>query len=261
MYPFQPKQTYKRREVKQIVGLPEERMLGGNWDTGYVRHGDDHFVFVNVGTAGNVGPDYPNEWVGESRLRWYGKSSTTQDSPSIRAMVRSVGNVYVFWRTDNRDPFEFAGLGFPLTIDRERPVEVVWDIRAPHAPSVEDFGPLEVQDVVAPAADAVFTEGRPRVYASWRYERNRKAREVCIRHYGPRCFVCGFDYEARYGPLGKDFIHVHHLVPLHLIGTSYKVHAIDDLRPLCANCHEMIHRRDPMLSIRELQDIIRVRAA
>jgi len=34
--------------------------------------------------------------------------------------------------------------------------------------------------------------------------------------------VCGFDFERRYGDLGKDCIHVHHLVPLYEIRKAYK---------------------------------------
>jgi hypothetical protein len=53
------------------------------------------------------------------------------------------------------------------------------------------------------------------------FERNPRAREACIRHYGHRCAVCNFSFRETYGPLGEDFIHVHHLVELASIRTEY----------------------------------------
>ena len=85
------------------------------------------------------------------------------------------------------------------------------------------------------------------------FERNAVAREACIKHYGYRCAVCSFKFDDMYGSLGRDFIHVHHLVELSTIRTEYNVDPIRDLRPVCANCHAMLHRRSPALSIEELQ--------
>lgn len=91
-----------------------------------------------------------------------------------------------------------------------------------------------------------------------RYERNRQARIKCIAHYGSRCVVCGFDFEKTYGQLGKNKIHVHHLVPLSKIQVEYEVDPIRDLRPVCPNCHLIIHSRREPLSIEEIQRLIAV---
>ena len=45
-----------------------------------------------------------------------------------------------------------------------------------------------------------------------------------------------------YGEIGKDFIHVHHLIPLNEIGKEYIVDYKNDLIPVCPNCHAMLHR-------------------
>jgi len=34
---------------------------------------------------------------------------------------------------------------------------------------------------------------------------------------------------------------VHHLVPISKIGKKYRVDPIKDLRPVCPNCHAVIH--------------------
>lgn len=80
--------------------------------------------------------------------------------------------------------------------------------------------------------------------------------ERCIDHYGTNCFVCGFNFGKVFGRLGEGFIHVHHLQPLSEIGREYEVDPIKDLRPLCPNCHAMIHRRSPPLAIDDLENVL-----
>ena len=89
------------------------------------------------------------------------------------------------------------------------------------------------------------------------YERNTKARQKCIEHYGCICAACGFDFEASYGEIGRGFIHVHHVKPLSEIGAQYQVNPIQDLRPVCPNCHAMLHMQSPAMSIEELKELIK----
>ena len=89
------------------------------------------------------------------------------------------------------------------------------------------------------------------------YERNPQARRECLKHWGYRCAVCNFDFAATYGDLGKCYIHVHHLTPLSESGgESRETSPIDDLRPVCPNCHAMLHRESPPVSIERLQEIM-----
>jgi predicted HNH restriction endonuclease len=101
-----------------------------------------------------------------------------------------------------------------------------------------------------------YTEGRLNYVHAVGYERNRVARNECIKHYGCRCAVCGFDFESVYGEIGKGFIEVHHIVPIHERGGEYYVDPIKDLRPLCSNCHSMLHRLRPALSVENLRDYL-----
>lgn len=89
-----------------------------------------------------------------------------------------------------------------------------------------------------------------------RFERNAQARRICIQHYGCKCYACNVILEDIYGERAKDFIHVHHIVPLRKIGKRYKLNPIKDLRPLCPNCHAVIHRYKPEIEIDELKQII-----
>jgi predicted HNH restriction endonuclease len=105
--------------------------------------------------------------------------------------------------------------------------------------------------------DGPYIEGAAETVVVNKFERNQDARDACIGHYGITCQACGFDFEASYGSVGKGFIHVHHVVPLSEIGSSYSVDTIKDLRPVCPNCHAMIHRRSPPLSVEELSKLLR----
>ena len=91
-----------------------------------------------------------------------------------------------------------------------------------------------------------------------RYERNRSARKTCIEKWGPKCAACGFDFEAVYGVIGQGFIHVHHLTPIATIKMEYQLDAHNDLRPVCPNCHSMLHRRTPPYTIDELKAFLRL---
>jgi len=102
------------------------------------------------------------------------------------------------------------------------------------------------------------TEGTKRSRLVTTYERNPKAREECLRHHGTTCHVCGFLFEQQYGPIGKGFIHVHHVVPVSEIKQEYEVNPAKDLFPVCPNCHAMLHKRTPPYTIAELKEMITV---
>lgn len=85
-----------------------------------------------------------------------------------------------------------------------------------------------------------------------RYERDAAARSAAIAHYGCKCCVCGFNFEKKYGKLGHGFIHVHDVVDLASIGAEYVVDPVKDLRPVCPNCHAMLHTEKPAMQIDQL---------
>ncbi len=88
------------------------------------------------------------------------------------------------------------------------------------------------------------------------YERNPRARRICLEHYGSICSICKFDFGAVYGESARGFIHVHHLTPLSEIGIEYVLDPVRDLRPVCPNCHAVIHLGGVTLSIDEVTELI-----
>lgn len=105
-----------------------------------------------------------------------------------------------------------------------------------------------------------FTEGTVRKVISLRYERDPRAKHQCLKHYGFDCQVCGMNFQERYGAIGKDFIHVHHVWPVSKRRGSYKVDPIKDLVPLCPNCHSMAHKRENPFTVEELKEMLRQKA-
>ncbi|NRD51142.1 HNH endonuclease [Corallococcus exiguus] len=105
-------------------------------------------------------------------------------------------------------------------------------------------------------AGAPFIEGAARQVLVNRYERDPGARRACIAHYGPACVVCGFSFAAVYGPLAEGFIHVHHLSSLAEIGGAYVVDPVADLRPVCPNCHAVIHLGGVTRKIEDVKQLV-----
>jgi 5-methylcytosine-specific restriction protein A len=142
---------------------------------------------------------------------------------------------------------------------RDRPLEDVWnairDFVSPDAGQVpeEILADLAADDTPLLADVRARTEGDRLVVLSFRSERDPALRAAALRLHGLACVVCGFDFEARYGPWGAGFAEVHHVVPLSAAGAPRETNPLTDLAVVCANCHRMIHRRrGRVLSVSEL---------
>lgn len=123
-----------------------------------------------------------------------------------------------------------------------------------------DSNPLSLPalpDIDLPPAE---TEGATRLVSHLRRERNQaivEAKKAATLNANGRlcCEVCGFDFLATYGVLGEGFCEVHHLVPLSAVTESVTT-TLDALAVLCSNCHRIIHRSTPMLSVAELSKVV-----
>lgn len=112
------------------------------------------------------------------------------------------------------------------------------------------FAPEEVNP------QAIYLEGMPVQVVSNKYKRNRKAHKICLQHWGYSCAVCNFNFEQVYGEIGKNFIHVHHEVQISKVGKGHAIDPKRDLKPVCPNCHAMLHSKKEALSIDELRLLI-----
>lgn len=107
--------------------------------------------------------------------------------------------------------------------------------------------------------DAVHNEGSVRRIEVNRYERDAQARLECIAAHGTTCCACGFSFESAYGEEASGYIHVHHIQPLSEIGGEYVVDPVKDLRPVCPNCHAVLHLGGQCWSIEEVKQMLKGR--
>lgn len=138
-------------------------------------------------------------------------------------------------------------------------VETVLSIQLPRPSYASNNGILQQLAPLPDELDEVpsFLEGARYQVTVNAYERDPRARQLCIAKHGSACVICGFTFGAVYGTVAEGFIHVHHLRPLSEIGKEYEVDPIEDLRPVCPNCHAVLHRRQPAFSIDEVKAFLK----
>lgn len=132
---------------------------------------------------------------------------------------------------------------------------------ARYAPG-SDFEPGSMRDeLVPPTEDDLEGVDEGGLYLRQHLVRERdrglrKRKVDSVRKAGETlaCEVCGFDFGFVYGEHGRDYCEVHHRTPLHESGQTKT--KLEDLAILCANCHRMIHRRNPWLSVEELSELV-----
>ncbi|MBW4565703.1 MAG: HNH endonuclease [Mojavia pulchra JT2-VF2] len=170
--------------------------------------------------------------------------------PEIQNLINPKVKKYIFIRSSNTEPFTYVGLGQAKSFEETSPFKIIWKFI-----DEDEVNPIRFPEEVTETQ--TYIEGSTKQITVNVYERNPDARQKCIKHYGVICHVCEFSFERVYGVIGEDYIHVHHLKPLSEIGKEYELDPIKDLRPVCANCHAMLHRKRPAYTIDELKSIIR----
>jgi 5-methylcytosine-specific restriction protein A len=236
---------YSKKDIYRELCVPVEKQRG-NWDTGYTQYENKWYLFVNIDASGRTGHDYQNEKLG-NKYKWYGKGGSKLTHPSIQSLLSPNARVCLFYRYDSRNEFIYGGEVLAETYKDNSPVEVIWK------PIIHKSGTTYYPDEIREPLS--YFEGTQTAILVNRYERSKEARDKCIEFYGVSCSVCNFNFEKEYGELGRGYIHVHHLVPLASISKSYELDPIKDLRPVCPNCHSMLHKLSPPLSISELVKI------
>lgn len=100
--------------------------------------------------------------------------------------------------------------------------------------------------------DETITEGNVKTSVSKRYLRSIKLRNAAIEHFSHNgsisCDCCGFEFKSFYGEkYGVSCIEIHHLRPIFQYPSSSITQTIDaalqNLMPVCPNCHRVIHRK------------------
>ena len=99
-------------------------------------------------------------------------------------------------------------------------------------------------------------EGRLRLRNHLRRERDPRIVRVKKRTASSlSCEICGFSFGKRYGDIAAGFCEAHHLLPLSEVDETTITH-LDDLAIVCANCHRVIHLRNPPYSLDEVRGLL-----
>ncbi|MBC7971337.1 MAG: DUF3578 domain-containing protein [Verrucomicrobia bacterium] len=90
-------------------------------------------------------------------------------------------------------------------------------------------------------------------------ERNQSLSKRVKQLQGYICKACDFDFEERYGKIGKEFIEAHHTVPISSLNkVKIQLDPMQDFTVLCSNCHRMIHRTKPTPTLEEFKKILKM---
>lgn len=117
---------------------------------------------------------------------------------------------------------------------------------------------LELVDIKS-EEEIEFPEGRL-LYKNHKFrERNQKVvvekKRRALMDGELKCEVCNFDFYKIYGELGKGYIECHHTVPISHYKANDKT-TLDNLALVCSNCHRILHRKRPWMSIDDLKKIL-----
>lgn len=116
------------------------------------------------------------------------------------------------------------------------------------------------ENYIAELDDEEFPEGRILTrlhkYKERHSEAAKKKKAKVLSEKGELiCEACDFNFVKVYGELGDGFSECHHLIPVSELKPGHLTR-FEDLAIVCSNCHRMIHKSRPMLSVTELKNII-----
>lgn len=105
-----------------------------------------------------------------------------------------------------------------------------------------------------------YLEGKRKLREAYFFTRNPQLAAVAKVAANYTCEVCEFNFLTYYGDLGKGYAECHHRNPLserpEELWTQELKTSLEDVAVVCANCHRMLHRRRPALSVNELKTIL-----
>jgi len=258
---WNPSKWHWRDLVKDSEYVKRGEYKNDSWSCGHTKKilKDDRFFLLKQGKElpkGIIGsgfitkmPYYDKHWDGGNGIALYvGIKFDTLLNPDADEilerdfLIKDKVFSKVNWNT------QISGIEIQQNIAVE--LEIVWNN---FINTQRIYMPEEIEELDLPK---IF-EGAKRTIQVNAFERNPVARRICIEKYGSKCSVCNFDFNKFYGEeVAESYIHVHHLKPLHEIGEKYEVNPIEDLRPVCPNCHAMIHRKNPPYTIEQIKDFI-----
>jgi len=237
---------------KQFIESQGATCQNWNWSWSFINKKQKTIIFGawDSQTQGNVALILSEKW--EISSKGKKQAGYSQSREHIRLIEEEDYKLKTFPIIYSDEKKDEAGFG-PAKIDSFVPKlteKTLLRVAANWYASDRDVDFSLAEEVDIPEK---YIEGVSKVISVNSYERNPTARKKCIKHYGYQCAVCSFNFEKTYGAIGKNYIHVHHIIPIGKLKKEYEVDPIKDLIPICPNCHAIIHRTQPVITIEELR--------
>ena len=210
---------------------------------------------------------------GTAVIGWYKDATVYRDKqkllqPSKEQSLNGVDTyrVKALWENTVLLPIEKRTLLIPRAVKGGVGQSNVWYADSPdslvHVTKVKNLinGITEIDETPDIDEEAFGVEGNPRLRAHIARERDssiikKKRNKVLAENGFLKCEACDFDFFDVYGEAGKEFCEIHHLIPLHKCDGVIKTE-LSDLAVVCSNCHRILHRAKPMLSLENLKQIL-----
>ena len=178
------------------------------------------------------------------------------DIPLINCLVinkeTGLPGVFDFWLT-NKEEFEKLSISEQIDkIDKYHNTIFSfkkWDVVLANL-ELDEYIYFDLENNVE-----ALLEGGNREHIAKIMKRNPRARLECIAHYGTNCQVCGFNFNE-YDKIGDGYIQVHHNELLSEKDEEYVIDPVEDLIPVCANCHVMLHQQRPPYTVEQLKEVL-----
>ncbi|UOQ81000.1 HNH endonuclease [Hymenobacter sp. 5414T-23] len=129
-------------------------------------------------------------------------------------------------------------------------------------PQPEDAPHVELPVIAEEDEASAFPEGKEKFRLHRIKERSRElvnaVKDRALQEDEKLCCqACGFSFVEKYGKLGEGFIEAHHLFPISELKEETQT-KLDDLALVCSNCHRMLHRRRPWLTLENLKALLQL---
>lgn len=177
----------------------------------------------------------------------------TYFSQKVRNLKSHNTLAYQNFATNEDGGFHITPQGIEFLKTRKEAIDYLFGDNFNYEDVIDAFDNIYTSDRKEPVLplEEVFSEGRIITKNVKARERSSRLRMIAIEHFTHNniisCDCCGFNFPSFYGPnYGKDCIEIHHIKPIFqyegdiLEQTAEK--AIQNLLPVCPNCHRVIHK-------------------
>jgi hypothetical protein len=216
---------------------------------------NDNKIILLIGNEKQRHAKQFNDKFDGDTIQMDGQPKHRTDNRLIHAAARG-DEIHLFYRERIKEPFTYKG---QVDVDHEKtkihtdqPSKFFFRLRNSVLVADSDASP-SLNDVDIHTVTA--TEGRRRLVLHLQRERNqtivRNKKKLAV---SLDCEICKFSFGC-YGSVASDYCEAHHLLPLDEVEHTTQTR-MEDLAILCANCHRVVHLRNPPYKLDEVRSML-----